>query len=97
MKLPSTRSEAKKLGSKLYFTGKPCKHGHTAPREVKGTCTECRKAEWAAANDRRKALPKSEASKAAGRRYYEKNKEHFSYEVYCNSVYWRAEPMNLKE
>ena len=29
--------------------------------------------------------------------YYEKNKEHFSYEVYRNSVYWRADPMNLKE
>jgi hypothetical protein len=75
MELPSTRSEAKKSGSKLYFTGKPCKHGHVAPREVKGTCTECRKVEWTAANERRKALPKSEASKAAGRRYYEKNKD----------------------
>jgi hypothetical protein len=75
MKLPSTRSEAKAVGSKLYYTGKPCKHGHVAPREVKGTCVECRRIEWAAANDRRKAQPKSEAAKQAGRRYYEKNKE----------------------
>ena len=75
MELPSTRSEAKAVGSKLYYTGKPCKHGHVAPREVKGTCIECRKVEWTAANDRRKGQPKSEAAKEAGRRYYEKNKE----------------------
>ena len=75
MELPSTRSEARAAGSKLYYTGKPCKHGHVAPREVKGTCIECRKVEWAAANDRRKGQPKSEAAKEAGRRYYKNNKE----------------------
>jgi hypothetical protein len=43
--LPSTRAEAKKTGSKYYFTGQPCKHGHIAPRKTKGACVDCLKAE----------------------------------------------------
>lgn len=72
---PKTRQQAKEQGAKYYYTGKPCKHGHIALRVTKGTCVECRKAEWAKENKRRSHLPKSEASKAAGRKYYEKNKE----------------------
>lgn len=38
------RSEAKKKGLKTYDTGKPCKHGHVAPRYTQtGLCTECSK------------------------------------------------------
>ena len=73
--LPTTRAEAKKHGSKYYFTGQPCKHGHVARRKTKGSCVECLKVEWLADNERRKAKPKTEASKAAGKRYYERNKE----------------------
>jgi hypothetical protein len=37
-----TRSEAMALGLKLYFTGKPCKHGHLAERRCpSGSCVEC--------------------------------------------------------
>jgi hypothetical protein len=75
MEYPSTREEAKRTGAKFYFTGKPCTRGHVAPRKTKGNCTECIKEDWVTDNERRKALPKSEASKAAGRRYYERNKE----------------------
>jgi hypothetical protein len=75
MDYPKTRAEAKATGLKHYFTGKPCTRGHTALRETKGNCVECRKDDWSADNERRKLLPKSEASKAAGRRYYERNKE----------------------
>ena len=76
MDYPKTRIEARDAYSEFYFTGKPCKHGHIAPRITKrGQCVECRKAEWQAENERRKTLPKSEASKASGRRYYEKNRE----------------------
>ena len=75
MDYPKTRTEAKEIGAKYYFTGKPCKRGHISIRETKGNCVECRKVEWAADNERRKLLPKTEAAKAAGRRYYEKNKE----------------------
>jgi hypothetical protein len=37
-----SRADAKALGLKQYYTGKPCKHGHDAPRAVvNGTCMEC--------------------------------------------------------
>lgn len=40
--LPRTRAEAKEAGSKRYFTGKPCKHGHVAERHTcDGRCVEC--------------------------------------------------------
>ena len=39
------RKEAKRLGKITYFTGQPCKKGHTAYRYVKnGGCSECVKA-----------------------------------------------------
>jgi hypothetical protein len=35
-------NEAKVLGRKRYFTGKPCKHGHIAERSVRsGRCLKC--------------------------------------------------------
>lgn len=37
-----SRKEARALGLKRYFTGKPCPHGHTAERFTsKSTCCEC--------------------------------------------------------
>ena len=51
--LPKTRAEAKAIGATHYFTGEPCKHGHIAPRKVKGACTECLKQEWRDAADKR--------------------------------------------
>jgi hypothetical protein len=77
--LPTTRAEAKKTGSKYYFTGQPCKHGHIAPRKTKGSCVECLKVEWAQANVTRTdyfaEYNNSEAGKEAKRGYYERNKE----------------------
>ena len=75
MDYPTTRSEAKATGAKYYFTGKPCKHGHIAKRETKGNCTECRKVEWKIENDRRALLPKSDAARAAERRFYLRNRD----------------------
>jgi 5-methylcytosine-specific restriction endonuclease McrA len=75
MDYPTTREEAKKTGNKYYFTGKPCSRGHIALRKTKGVCVECMKEDWAIDNAKRAEKPKSEAAKAAGRRYYEKNKE----------------------
>ena len=51
--LPTTRKEAKKTGSKYYFTGQPCKHGHIAARKTKGACVECLKVEWTKGNKTR--------------------------------------------
>ena len=72
---PKTRAEAKATGAKFYFTGEPCVRGHIALRKAKGSCLDCMKEDWALDNDRRKTKPKTEASKAAGKRYYERNKE----------------------
>ena len=72
---PKTRKEAQILGAKFYFTGEPCVRGHIALRKTKGSCLECVKEDWAVDNERRKEKPKTEAAKAAGRRYYEKNRQ----------------------
>ena len=49
-----SRSEAKARGLKTYFTGKPCPHGHVAPRQLSnGICRECaydRTRQWANQN-----------------------------------------------
>jgi len=40
-----SRAEAKAKGLKRYFTGKPCKHGHVAERQVfNATCVDCQRA-----------------------------------------------------
>jgi 5-methylcytosine-specific restriction endonuclease McrA len=75
MEHPKTRAEAKSTGAKFYFTGTPCVRGHVALRKTKGACVECIKEDWAVDNEKRKSKPKSEAAKAAGKRYYERNKE----------------------
>ena len=77
--LPKTRAEAKAIGSKYYYTGEPCKHGHVAPRKTKGACLECIKLEWEEAKEKRAgyfaAYNKSDKGKQNKRKYYEANKE----------------------
>jgi 5-methylcytosine-specific restriction endonuclease McrA len=75
MEHPKTRAEAKLTGASFYFTGEPCVRGHVALRKTKGSCVECMKEDWAVDNEKRKSNPKSEAAKAAGKRYYERNRE----------------------
>jgi hypothetical protein len=75
MNYPTNRADAKAQGATHYFTGLPCTRGHIALRKTKGACVECMKEDWAIDNEKRKEKPKSEAAKAAGKRYYEKNKE----------------------
>ena len=76
--LPKTRTEAKAQGAKYYFTGEPCKHGHTAPRKTKGACVECLKVEWQKGVETRaeyfRQYNKSDAGQIAKERYYDKNK-----------------------
>lgn len=39
---PTSRSDAKRVGEKTYFTGQPCIHGHIAKRYTRsGGCAEC--------------------------------------------------------
>jgi 5-methylcytosine-specific restriction endonuclease McrA len=75
MNYPKTRAEAKASGATHYFTGVPCTRGHIALRKTKGSCIECMKEDWAIDNEKRKGKPKSEAAKAAGKKYYQKNRE----------------------
>jgi len=75
LEYPTDRATAKATGAAYYYTGKPCKRNHIALRKTKGACVECVKEDWALDNAKRSEKPKSEAGKAAGRRYYEKNKE----------------------
>lgn len=73
--MPRTRQLAKELGAPYYFTGIPCTRGHVAPRKTKGVCIECMREDWVVDNARRALKPKTDAAKAAGKRYYEKNRE----------------------
>lgn len=79
MSIPTTRAEAKATGAKHYFTGKPCKHGHTALRKTKGGCVECIRLETFAGYEKRKEYfaeyNKSEKGIANKKAYYEQNKE----------------------
>ena len=79
MEYPTTREEAKKTGSKYYFTGQPCKHGHIALRKTKGSCVDCLKVEWAKGNETRaeyfKQYNQSDAGIKAKRDYYDRNRD----------------------
>jgi hypothetical protein len=79
-KLPASRKEAKEIGSKEYFTGRVCPHGHTAIRRTdSGACTACQavsKKERYDAGWRQKANP--ETAKKKHRKWVEKHpKEHW--------------------
>ena len=77
--LPTTREEAKKTGSKYYFTGQPCKHGHIAARKTKGACIECLKVEWVKSNETRadyfREYNKREDVKDRKNEWYQENRE----------------------
>ena len=77
--LPTTREEAKKTGSKYYFTGQPCKHGHIAARKTKGACIECLKVEWIKSNETRadyfREYNKREDVKDRKNEWYQENRE----------------------
>lgn len=77
--MAKTRAEAIAKGDSHYFTGKPCKHGHMAPRKIKGSCVECLKVEWEKSYQTRaeyfRNYNDSAAGKKARREYYERNKQ----------------------
>ena len=64
-----TRAEALRQGLKLYFTGKPCKHGHICERRVsQHRCVECHKA-----NSRRWAEDNLEANRSRAKSWARRN------------------------
>jgi hypothetical protein len=65
-----SQAEAKSLGLKRYFTGKPCKHGHVCERYICSSCVECAVAKsqsWAKAN--------SDKKRQANKKWKNNNKE----------------------
>ena len=72
MSIPTSYSEAKRIGSPKYFTGESCKFGHVAERRTSNqACTECERiksAAWKLVNpEKRKA-----SNIAAKRKRYSK-------------------------
>lgn len=72
-----SRAEAKAAGLQFFYTGIPCKHGHTSARYTNGGgCTTCHASQsrkWytvpaAQSYDRRRAL--RDAAKASGLQFY---------------------------
>lgn len=91
----ATKAEAIALGLKRYFTGRPCRRGHTFERYANsGACVECQRVVGHAlyARDREKRAAKhaawqkenAEAIAERYKRYYEANKEarSASYKAY---------------
>lgn len=70
--MPTSRSDAKILGARTYFTGRPCKNQHVSPRRTdNGTCVLClaeTKTQYYAENP--------EKRKHHNATYYAKNSEH---------------------
>ncbi len=53
--LQTSPQEAKKSGSKHYFTGDPCRKGHRSPRYMDGSCIQCNRDWTRRTADKRKA------------------------------------------
>lgn len=75
--LPPTRESAEAAGLKRFFPAKPCKRGHVTDRYTRdGKCCECDRERL-----RRRCADKPDWKSAAGRRDYEKRKEHVKAKV----------------
>ncbi len=62
--LPTSRQEAKKSGSKYYFTGDPCRNGHLSPKYTGGKCIQCTR-DWDRRNaDKRRAKYREKVDRA---------------------------------
>lgn len=84
------RKEAKRLGLKRYFTGKPCKHGHIAERKVcDWMCMECNRIkykDWLSRNraeknakDAKWYAENKDRAHAAAKRWKESNKDYVAH------------------
>ena len=89
-KYPATRGEAKRLQTKYYFTGMPCKHGHIALRKIKGECVECCKLASKIRTTERKeyfsSYNKSQRGKEVKHNHYMANKEVYFGRAYARPV-----------
>src|SRR5215471_1351729 len=66
-----SRTDALSKGEKFFFTGKPCKRGHVAARQVQNyECVECK-----AINSKDWHEKHREHDRARHKAYYQENKE----------------------
>ena len=74
--LPKSSKQARLVGSKLYYTGKPCHNGHISPRYTSGHCIGCTTTEEyrAAARGRARAVLSTEEGRLI---HNERNKRWF--------------------
>lgn len=87
------RSTAIDLGLTRYFTGKPCKHGHTAQRKVgNGSCVEC--ARLVTRRWRENGSKPKESFNPKGKSLPEQDylKECFDYIFSTGELIWRDRP-----
>lgn len=75
--LPRSKEEANSIGATFFFTGKPCRNGHIAPRYAKSSpiCIECAKASYAKRKTKILADLKA-AYKANPEKYREKERKY---------------------
>lgn len=78
--LPSNVVDARTLGAKFYFTGKPCKHGHKSKRRTStGVCMECKREESNGEENKKrrrdKRIENREDYRKKKREYYKRNRE----------------------
>lgn len=67
------RAEAKSLGHRRYFTGKPCKRGHVADRNTStGNCTAC-----LAEDNARHYAENAVTERERSARHYRENGDYF--------------------
>ena len=72
--LPKTAKEAQKTGVGFYFTGKPCKKGHLAPKDVcRGYCVCCKK----------------NKTEEEAQDWFFKNQQYSDYHKIKSSEYWK--------
>jgi hypothetical protein len=70
--LPKSRTEATKIGSPHFFTGKPCRNKHLAVRKTADNrCVDCRVESRAVGH-----IKNREKSLIYSKSYYKNNKEH---------------------
>ena len=62
--LPTSCQEAKKSGSKYYFTGDPCLNGHLSPRHMDRGCIQCNRDRNRRTADKRKAKDREKVDRA---------------------------------
>ncbi len=96
-----TRKQAKELGLKRYYTGKPCKYGHIFERHVtNGGCIYCLEEHYKNNKEKWILTPEERVRMNAGRREFYKNNQPYKREkmnVYQKTYHGKhKEKINLK-